>query len=195
MPEVSRHLPVTHWIGIMKPSITFESWSAVNDEIGTLAECERKRMSGPWRVWETCLARANNWGHSAFRPGELARLACGQDSRSDRDQVHRWLKTLGQMGRIDSLNSTQLCVIINRDVVQRGAGKGSRKDMCGEPAHMDMRETPYSPKAMEPAFTAPPSVPEAPEDDEWIADYEQDVAPSAPTSPAKFQARQALAMD
>jgi len=179
----------------MKPSITFESWSAVSDGIATMAECERKRMSGPWRVWELCIARANNWGHAAFRPGELARLACGRDSRSNRDQVHRWLRTLGQMGRIDSRNSTQLCVMVNRDVVQRQAGKGSRKDMCSEPAHLDMRETPYAPKAMEPAFTAPPWEPETPADDPWAADSEPDLTTSTPASPAKFEARQALAMD
>jgi hypothetical protein len=179
----------------MKPSITFESWSAVNDEIGTLAECERKRMSGPWRVWEICVARANNYGHAGFRIGELAKLACGKDSPSNRDQVHRWLKTLGQMGRIDSQHSTPLCVMVNRDIYQRQAGKGSRKDMCSEPAHMDMRETPYSPKAREPAFTAPPSVPETPEDRSWIADYKPVPATSAPASPAKFNARQALRLD
>jgi len=133
----------------MKTSITFESWSAVSDDIETqieaLAECERKRMSGPWRVWELCVARANNWGHAAFRLGELARLACGKDSAANRDQVRRWLKILCEMGRIDPQHSTQLCVMVNRDVAQRNAGKGSRKDMCWEPTHTDIRETPYSP--------------------------------------------------
>jgi len=162
----------TFGLGTMKPSITFESWSAVNDGIGTLAEKERKRMSGPWRVWEVSLARANNWGHAAFRPGELARLACGQDSPSNRIQVHRWLKTLAEMGRIDPLHSTPLCVMINRDIIQRQAGKGSRKHMCSEPAHMDMREQPYSPNTLDPAFTAPPAMAEDPwADDGELTDF------------------------
>jgi hypothetical protein len=179
----------------MRPSITFESWFAVNCETETLAEHERKRMSGPWRVWEVWAARANNWGHAAFRPGELARLACGKDSPANRDQVRRWLRTLSEMGRIDSQHSTQLCVMVNRDVAQRSAGKGSRKDVCSEPEHMDMRETPYSPKAMEPTFTAPPWEPDPPADDPWAKDSETDLETSSPDRPARFTARQALAMD
>jgi hypothetical protein len=58
----------------MDRRIEYESWIAVSDSIGTLAERERKRMSVPWRIWEICLSRANNWGHAGFRPGELPRL-------------------------------------------------------------------------------------------------------------------------
>lgn len=178
-----------------KPSITFESWTAVTDDIEVLREHERKRMSGPWRVWEICIARANNWGHAAFRPGELAGLACGVDSPANRDQVRRWLKILGEMCRVDSRHSTQLCVMVNRDIAQRQAGKGSRKHMCFEPAHADMREEPYAPKAMEPTFTPPPWEPEPPEDDPWAEISEPDPPVSASGTPAKTTVRQLLSID
>ncbi len=158
----------------MKPSITFESWSAVNDDIGTLAECERKRMSVPWRIWEISIARANNWGHAAFRTGELVRLVCGSDNRSDRAAVNRGLKVLAAMGRIAPLRpngSTLYCVMVNRNIAQRAAGKGSRKDMCSEPTHMDARETPFSPNTMGPAFMPSPYETINPSaDDPWAED-------------------------
>src|SRR5262249_53024307 len=103
--------------------------------------------------------RANNWGHAAFRKGELTRLVCGSDTRSDRAAVNRGLKVLAAMGRIAPVGqdgSTFFCVIINRDLVERQAGKGSRKDLCSEIGHMDIRETPYSPNAMAPKFTPSP---------------------------------------
>lgn len=179
----------------MKPSITFGSWSAVSDDIETLAERERKRMSGPWRVWELCVARANNWGHAAFRPDELAKLACGKDSASNKDQVRRWLKILAAMDRIDPKHSTQLCVMVNRDVAQRSAGKGSRKDICWEPAHTDLRETPYSPNATEPARAEPSWEPESSADDPWAEDSTADLAIPVPDKPTRTTARQRLELD
>ena len=123
----------------------------MNDE-ALLAEGERKRMSIPWRIWETCVARTNNWGHAAFRDGELAALCCGMDSPSNRDAVRRGLKTLAEMGRIAPLGkpgSTPNCVLVNRDYVWRGAGKGGRKHVCSETSHMDTREKPWFPMAKE----------------------------------------------
>jgi hypothetical protein len=170
-----------------KASITFGSWSAVSDDISTLVDRERKRMSGPWRVWELCVAKANNWGHAAFRPGELATLACGKDSPSNRDQVRRWLKILCDMGRIDPEHSTQVCVMVNRDVVQRRAGKGSRQDVCWESSHADIREAPYSPKAMEAPQGLEPS-----EDEPWGDDSESDLADTNPYGPTSTAAHQRL---
>jgi hypothetical protein len=66
---------------------------------------------------------------------------------------------LVQMERIAPMGktgSTQLCIIVNRDHVWRGAGKGGREHVCSEPGHMDMRETLWSPTVMEPRFVAPP---------------------------------------
>jgi hypothetical protein len=129
-------------------SITFESWTAMDSE-RELAECERVRMSGPWRVWELSLARVSNWGHSAFKPGELVTLACGNDTPPNRIQLHRWIKVLAQMGRIDPERSTPLCILVNRDIAQRNRGKGARKDLCWEPMHSDIREMPYWPSVID----------------------------------------------
>jgi hypothetical protein len=132
-----------------KPKITFESWTAMSDDIATLAECERKRMSVPWRIWEICLARANNWGHAAFRPGELAQLVCGGNSRTDIQTVNRGMKRLAEMGRIMAPvknGSTQLCVVVNREVTQRQAGKGGRLHLCSEPEHREHREDTWPPE-------------------------------------------------
>jgi hypothetical protein len=128
-------------------SITFESWTAMDSE-RELAERERVRMSGPWRVWELSMSRVSNWGHAAFRPGELVTLACRKDTPSNRVQLHRWIKVLAEMGRIDPERSTPLCILVNRDVAQRNRGKGARKDLCWEPLHFDIRETPYWPSVI-----------------------------------------------
>ena len=120
----------------MERKIQYESWIAVNDR-GTLAEYERKRMSVPWRIWDICLWRANNWGHAGFRPGQLARLVCGDDSRNSRQAVNRGLKTLAEMGRImppAPRGSTQLCVVISSEVAQRRAGKGRPRPRAAAPA-------------------------------------------------------------
>jgi hypothetical protein len=141
-----------------KEKVPYESWSALNDDL-ILAEKERLRMSIPWRIWEISVAHANNWGHAGFRKGELTRLCCGEDSPKDRLAVKRGMKILQDMDRI-SPDSTVFCVIVNRGYVWRGAGKGSRKDICMEPAHMDTREIPWSPVAMvsiKPAVAEPKS--------------------------------------
>jgi hypothetical protein len=134
----------------MDRRIEYESWLAVNDR-GTLVENERKRMSVPWRIWELALYRANNWGHAGFRPGELPRLACGDDSRASRQTVYRGMRILADMGRIMPVTergSTQLCIVINSKIAQRRAGKGRRLNMCSEPEHMDYRETTWPPEAI-----------------------------------------------
>ena len=135
----------------MDRRIEYESWIAVSDSIGTLAERERKRMSVPWRIWEISLSRANNWGHAGFRPGELPRLVCGDDTRTNRQAVYRGMKILSAMGRImppGSKGSTLLCIVINSQLAQRRAGKGRRLNMCSEPEHMDYRETTWPPEAI-----------------------------------------------
>jgi hypothetical protein len=137
-----------------KEKIPYESWSALNDG-AILAEKERLRMAMPWRIWEISVARANNWGHAAFRKGELTRLCCVEDNPNNRLAVNRGMKILREMDRIGP-DSTQFCVIVNRHYVWRGAGKGSRKDICAEPAHMDTRETPWSPTVIEPRLVASP---------------------------------------
>ena len=154
----------------MNKTIELESWSAVSDEIGSLVERDRKRMSMAWRLWEICLARANNWGHAAFRPDELVRMACGGNSRSDRQAVGRGLRTLEAMERImplaDNGGSTVLCVVVNRRIVERKAGKGSRKDVCSEPGHMDKKDMTWTPEGMmRPTFTEAPA--RAPEVEQW----------------------------
>src|SRR6266404_973497 len=131
-----------------KEACPYESWSAVNDEITVLAERERKRMTMPWRIWEISVARANNWGHAAFRTGELAKLCCGTDSPANRTAVHRGMKTLAAMGRIAPVGdcgSTQYCSMVSREYVWRGAGKGGRNHVCSEPSHMDIKDTPWRP--------------------------------------------------
>jgi hypothetical protein len=141
-----------------KEKVPYESWSALNDDL-ILAEKERQRMSMPWRIWEISVARANNWGHAGFRKGELTRLCCGEDSPNNWLAVSRGMKVLREMGRIGP-DSTGFCVVVNRGYVWRGAGKGSRKDICAEPAHMDTRETPFDPQgtasvAVSPAVADP----------------------------------------
>ena len=128
------------------------------DSNRTLGKRERDRMSGPWRVWEVCVMRSNNWGHAPFKAGELASLTGknGQDTPANRDQVHRWLGVLTDMGRID-VTSTQLCVVINTSMAWRGAGKGSWENLCSEPKHSDTRKTPFNAPA--PAFVPPAKTP------------------------------------
>jgi hypothetical protein len=156
-----------------KEKIPYKGWSALSDD-AILAEKERLRMSMPWRIWEISVARANNWGHAAFRKGELTRLCCLEDNQNNRLAVNRGMKLLQDMDRIGP-DSTQFCVVVNRDYVYRGAGKGSRKDMCAEPAHMDTRETPWSPTgaaSVEPAVAEPklagPGQPEHDRHAQWI---------------------------
>ena len=141
-----------------KPSITFESWVAM-DADRKLTENERIRMSMPWRLWEISILRMNNYGHAAFRTDELTRLACGKVTRSNRDAVRRGLHNLAAMGRIAPVGdkgSTLFCVLINVDIAMRSAGKGNYKYLCSEHTHMDIRQTPYSPVTLSPEFTAPP---------------------------------------
>jgi hypothetical protein len=80
----------------------YKDWVNVNTDQSYVrsVEPDLKRMSGPWRVWEICLGRMNNWGHAAFDAGELARLATGKDTGSGRQMITRWLDTLAQMRRI-----------------------------------------------------------------------------------------------
>lgn len=128
-------------------------------------EKHRHLMSVPWRIWEICAARANNWGHAAFRTGELVRLCCGEDTPNNRRTVNRGLEILAEMERI-APTSTRYCVIVNQYHVWRGGGKGSRKDLCAEPDHMDTRETPWTTHVPEPKFTSPPVQDDAPDDDD-----------------------------
>jgi hypothetical protein len=107
-----------------------------------LTETERKHMNGPWRVWEAALRRLNNYGHAPFRPGELTKIVCGVDTPSNRNRVRNWMKGLAAMGRIAPLakgGSTQLCILINNHVANRGAGK-PMDFMCWEPSHADCRK-------------------------------------------------------
>ena len=149
----------------------YKSWSAMNDE-AVITEKERKRMSMPWRIWEISVARANNWGHAAFRNGELVRLCCGENTPADRLAVKRGMQRLVEMERIAPMHehgSTVFCVIVNQYYVWRGAGKGGRRDVCAEPEHMDMRETPWTTHLLDPKFTSPPA-----QDDEWDDDDKPD---------------------
>jgi hypothetical protein len=124
----------------MKPRtnrISLGSWIAVSHDIFLRGIATDKRMSGPWRAWEIVLSRMNNWGHAAFDAGELAELACGKDTPSNRQMVSRWLKTLGDMKRIMPVShggSTQLCVVVNSELAQRGSGRASDY-LCAEPGH------------------------------------------------------------
>jgi hypothetical protein len=119
----------------------------MNDE-AVITETDRKLMSVPWRIWEICVARANNWGHAAFRKNELVRLCCGQNTPADRLTVKRGMQRLVDMNRIAPMDgehgSTVFCVIVNQYYVWRGAGKGGRKDICFEPDHKDSCETPWT---------------------------------------------------
>jgi hypothetical protein len=153
--------------------IEFESWSAMSDGISKEIAEYRNFMSIQWRLWELCIARANNFGHAAFRPGELVRLACGSDTRSDRQAVYGGLRKLGAMRRIDAHRSTLICVILNHSLVMR-FGKGSRKDMCSEPAHMDYRDQPWAPEMTDsPRFFAPEG---DPYDDDYAFETSQEAA-------------------
>jgi hypothetical protein len=125
--------------------ITFGSWVAVdNERLLLLANTERKRMSMPWRLWELALARMNNYGHAPFRKDEIVRLACGEVSRSNTQAVRRGMVTLASMGRIAPVGdngSTLFCVMVNPEVAQRRAGKGSYKFLCSEISHMSIRQS------------------------------------------------------
>jgi hypothetical protein len=126
-------------------------FSLVNDE-AILTEKYRNLMWMPWRIWEICIARANNWGHAAFRKGELVKLCLDEDTPNNRLAVKRAMRVLVKMERIapmDKHGSTVFCIIVNQGYVWRGGGHGARKDMCSEPEHMDMRETPWT--TIEPA--------------------------------------------
>lgn len=126
--------------------IEFESWSAVTDDIISEIAEYRSLMSVQWRIWELCIARANNFGHASFKPGELAMLACGDDTRADKQAVTRGIAKLGTMRRVDVKRSTPLCIILNHDLVMR-YGKGSRKHMCWEPSHAEYRDQCWEPGA------------------------------------------------
>lgn len=132
----------------------------------TIGKVERKHMSIAWRIWEVSIANCNNWGHAAFRPGELVRLVCGDNSDASAQAVRRGLKTLVEMGRImprgEGDGSTMLCVMLNSKLVERAAGKGKRLDLCSEPAHRDTREAPWPPKASKPDEPVTPDNPWAP---------------------------------
>jgi len=124
----------------MKRRISLGNWIAMSHDIYVRGMGTDKRMSGPWRVWEVTLSRMNNWGHAAFTAGELAALACGKDTPSNRVQVGRWLRTLASMKRIMPMaegkvsGSTQLCVVVNSELAQRGSGRASDY-LCSEPLH------------------------------------------------------------
>lgn len=170
-----------------KPSITYESWIALDVEM-LLAEVERRKMSMPWRLWELALARMNNYGHAAFRKNELVVMACGSVTRSDIQAVYRGLKNLADMGRIAPVGeggSTLFCIMVNTDIAQRAAGKGNYRFLCSEPSHMDIRQEPYrSPDPTDPSEWTNAKVAERErgaisskhddgiaEDDPWATDY------------------------
>jgi hypothetical protein len=152
--------------------ITFGSWVAVdNERLLLLANTERKRMSMPWRLWELALARMNNYGHAPFRKDEIVRLACGEVSRSNTQAVRRGMVTLASMGRIAPVGdngSTLFCVMVNPEVAQRRAGKGSYKFLCSEISHMSIRQSPYDPAWVIRPPAGPVEVDDGPDDyREW----------------------------
>jgi hypothetical protein len=127
-------------------------------------------MSGPWRVWEICLGHMNNWGHAPFDPGELAALATGKDTPSGRQMVSRWLDTLAVMRRIkpprEPGGSTQLCVIVSRDLAWRGAGRAS-EHFCSEPSHRQTRKETWPESEPDPIVNDPGPIPDS---DFWPPD-------------------------
>jgi hypothetical protein len=130
---------------MIKPSITYESWVALDVEM-LLADIERNKMQMAWRLWELALARMNNHGHAPFRKNELVWMACGRNERSDVQTVYRGLKNLADMGRIAPVGeggSTLYCIRVNTDIAQRQAGRGNYKYLCSEPSHMDIRQEAY----------------------------------------------------
>lgn len=177
-------------MGSPKPVIKapFESFT-VMDSTRELTNEERKGMSGPWRVWELCAMRSNNWGHAAFYEGELAKLATGEDSRDKRDMVTRWIKNLVKLGRVDQC-STQLCVVVNTSIAWRGSGRGKWEDICSEPSHRDIRKTPFNaPTSIDPPFKASPfptqDVSEVPWPDDGPEDEVTDATTKSPPRPTK----------
>ena len=152
-----------------KRQTPYRDWVNVSTDHSYLrfVEPDLKRMNGPWRVWEICLGRMNNWGHAAFDPGELAQLATGKDTPSGRQMIARWLKTLADMRRIkppsEPGGSTQLCVIVNCELAWRGAGRASDY-FCAEPAHRKTRKQTWS--ESEPEASVTNTEPESP----WAED-------------------------
>lgn len=142
-----------------------EGWHAVNDNVTeAMVVDQRKFMSVQWRIWELACVRMNNWGHASFRAGELATLACGDDNSDNRHTVKRGIKKLADMGRIAPLEiSTELCIVIHGNLVQRAKGKGGRNDICHEPSHEQHRDQLWPPKPVTetaPSITvAMPSLP------------------------------------
>jgi hypothetical protein len=139
-----------------KPRIPFDSWEALNER--ELTEAERRVMSPAWRLWQISITRMNNYNHAAFRPGELARLVYGRDTKANRHAVKVQMGILAGIEWIAPVcdtGSTPLCVMVSQQIACRGAGKGSRKDVCGEIAHMDMRETIFRPMVAVPAGEGP----------------------------------------
>jgi hypothetical protein len=156
-------------------------FSLVNDE-AIISEKYRHLMWMPWRIWEISVARANNWGHAAFRKGELVKLCCGEDTPNNRLAVKRGMEKLVKMERIapmDEHGSTVFCIIVNQAYVWRGGGHGARKDMCSEPEHMDTRETAWT--------TIEPAKSKDAWDDEDEADNAED-EPERAEKPAPIEA-------
>lgn len=164
-----------------KPRIPFDSWEALNER--DLTEAERRVMSPAWRLWQVSLGRMNNYNHAAFRPGELARLVYGKDTKPNRHAVKVQMGILAGIEWIAPVcdtGSTPLCIMVSQQIACRGAGKGRRKDVCGEIAHMDMRETIFHPMDAVSADDTKPQIdaevvqpadddkPAEPEHEEWI---------------------------
>lgn len=161
LPALRAGNKINHtWIGLSvvysKRDAPFEDWVNVStgNSFTRWVEPDLKRMSGPWRVWELCLGRMNNWGHAAFDPGELAELATGRDTPSGRQMIARWLKTLADMRRVkppsEPGGSTQLCVIVSCDLAWRGAGRASDY-YCSEPSHRQSRKQTWPEQEQEPS--------------------------------------------
>lgn len=131
-----------------------------------LTEDMRRKMNMAWRVWTLAVIRMNNWGHAGFKPGELALLATGEDTRSTRGMVSKAIKNLGEMGWIKppagEFGSTQHCIIVNPRWAYRGAGRASNF-LCAEPTHFGRQKERWDvdmPGKPEPAVSQPEGQPQ-----------------------------------
>jgi hypothetical protein len=110
-------------------------YTAVSDEIADRIANSRLPISS--KVLFALQAGMNNWGHAYFHGDELAQVVYGRNrsiTRGMRNTVYEKIKQFRDAGWI-APESTNDCIVLDADLFQRGAGRGSVTDHCFEPSH------------------------------------------------------------
>lgn len=108
-----------------------DSYYSMHGDAAMMEFAEAQPLPTPMRLFFLCSARANKWGHAAFKPGEMQKLLkCSKPARL------RAMASL-QSAQLIAPQSTTLCVVLSGAAYRRG----DRADKpCLEPGHEDRQK-------------------------------------------------------